>query len=922
MKLSNLTMFFMIAVMMFVSPAAMADPSGASSAKDVINEILNYGVRLDPSTNDVEYFQIWLSYIFGTFIFDTELGSSGTVSVLSSALGFVNLIALCFGFVMISYVFAGGALNSAHSGEVLGKNWSSVWMPIRTSVGLGFIMPAPAFGAGVLSFAQVAVIWLVIFGSNSGSVLWRNSVDKMVSYGVYGDIRTPSSGDNIPNLTKAMVCMDHRAKFVDYDNRKGKYTGATVTYLDKSSIIDDDTVVSHRVSGTYAAEKSVFKHYRYQTVTQPITFNLVKDKRATYTHRIADISPLTDLIGRNNVYPIKIEFDGCGGIEGLKTLSQSYVSHYKNSDIANDIGNRTQDKNNLIAYNKTLEEVYKHYHKVYLTEALKASWSMASEMGAILNGHPQKAANLARTDADNSANADVVKGVVKSTAANLVTAAQNYEQSYVKLKEMHIEKAKHLQSLDMAEFGRGGWAGAGVWFIKIGQLDRKINSSTYDAQFSFNNTANICDKGSGRTGIRRILESCEDYTQRYNATQELMDHVIKAAKGKSNLVIASKTLSKDKKEGFDLADQCSADSCELTNGTSESMLNSLAQTILNALTFNPMGDADPSSTSVNGGFFSATGLQNPFNTLQTIGTNLNNIAVGAFFIWGAANAANEALDGALSSVFTEAVGSRGITKFAGAILSMLGYALLPMLLSTLTAGFVLAYMIPFLPILAWINMMVGYLITVIEAVTAAPLAVVQLLTPEGQGILGSRLERAMQLLIVIMIKPTLMIIGLLSAIVVSSIAFSIFNEFFWQSSLLNLGDVGFIDVIALIIIYSSSALALTKLVVSIMYNLPDHILEWFAGGAARKFGEEATGEALKASTGAIGNAFSGAGSGVKTKIHQNKADKRADRQEAATRDREQGDQSRFARQMEAMGHSGALNKSELGALAASRGYPG
>ncbi|WP_274060387.1 DotA/TraY family protein, partial [Vibrio parahaemolyticus] len=167
--------------------------------------------------------------------------------------------------------------------------------------------------------------------------------------------------------------------------------------------------------------------------------------------------------------------------------------------------------------------------------------------------------------------------------------------------------------------------------------------------------------------------------------------------------------------------------------------------------------------------------------------------------------------------------------------------------SYLACGFVLAYMIPFLPVIAWTNMMIGYLVTVIEASTAAPLAVVQMLLPEGQGILGQRLERAMQLLIVVILKPSLMIIGLIGAITIASLGFTIFNTFFWSAARMYLHGSP-LDLFALIALYTATALTITQTIVSIMYTLPNHILEWFAGGAGnRGFGEDKVGEALKGS---------------------------------------------------------------------------
>lgn len=915
MKFNKIPIFLMLAFLVMLSPAAFAD-AGGNSAKDALNEILNYGVHLDPSTDKVEYFQIWLSYIFGTFIYDVQTGGTGTVSVLSSALGFVNLIALMFGFVMISYVFAGGALNSAHSGEVLGKNWSSVWMPIRTSLGLGFIMPAPAFGAGVLSFAQVAIIWLIIFGSNAGSFVWRNTVSDMVTYGVYGDIRTPSSGNSIPNLTKIMVCLDHKAKYADFDNKGGKYIGATVHYRTPTKFETlKESVKSGYQGGGSSATKTEVTRYKYTEISEPIEFVLQKERASTYSHKIASLAPLIDAITPNERFPTKIVFDGCGSIENIPSLASGLLTQTKNAAFESTLGTQNIGETKVVEYGDSLKKVYKRYHNDYLVPAISATWSTASQVGSILNGDPLKASNLVKTESDASAQAEVVKGVVKNVSEGYIRITNNYEKFYADLKKLHIQETDALRENDMSEFGRGGWAGAGIWFIKIGQLDRTVASASYDATISFNGAKTICDKATASSSSKFFLSRCEKANQKYNASVELLDHSLKAAQGESNLVKVNGRLDSAGSATTDFTSMCtSVDDCDISNGSVDKVMSSVAQSILNILTITPMGDASPESTSVNGGFFSATGLQNPFNTLQTIGTNLNNLAMASFAGWGAVKFFASALDGAVDNPITSSFGAKGFSQGALAIVSVMGYALIPMLVSTLSAGFVMAYMIPFLPILAWINMMIGYLITVIEAVTAAPLAVIQLLTPEGQGILGSRLERAMQLLIVVMIKPTLMIIGLLSAIVISSIAFSIFNEFFWQSSILNLGFVGIVDAIALVIIYSTSALALTKLVVSIMYTLPNHILEWFAGGAARAFGEESSSQALEHGGKAISGAFQSAGSGIKHKIAANRQEKIADRQEAMAREREAGDQSRYARQMQAMGHGNILNDNERNSL--------
>ena len=92
-------------------------------------------------------------------------------TLLTKGLGFTNIIALLLGVVIVWYVVVGGAINTAKEGRVFGKDWDTLWMPLRNALSFGLITPA-TIGAGVLSLAQVMIIWLLIFGSNAATALW------------------------------------------------------------------------------------------------------------------------------------------------------------------------------------------------------------------------------------------------------------------------------------------------------------------------------------------------------------------------------------------------------------------------------------------------------------------------------------------------------------------------------------------------------------------------------------------------------------------------------------------------------------------------------------------------------------------------------------------------------------------------------
>src|SRR5690606_9042198 len=131
---------------------------------------------------------------------------------------------------------------------------------------------------------------------------------------------------------------------------------------------------------------------------------------------------------------------------------------------------------------------------------------------------------------------------------------------------------------------------------------------------------------------------------------------------------------------------------------------------------------------------------------------------------------------------------------------------------------------PFLPIVTWIMMVTGYLLTVVEAVIAAPLAIILMVTPEGEGIAGQRMERAIKLLFVAILKPSLMIIGLIASVHIAGVAFAIMNEFFFIAANGNLGSGSLpFNFVAIIIIYVSTAFKLSQYLVSIMYKLPEQI---------------------------------------------------------------------------------------------------
>lgn len=105
-------------------------------------------------------------HLFGRAISDDPSGEAGP---LTSVIKIFNSIMLLLGGIFMAYTIVAGTMTTAHDGTMLGKKWSSLWIPIRTSLGAVAILPI--IGGG-WCIAQVVVIRLAMFGVAIANALW------------------------------------------------------------------------------------------------------------------------------------------------------------------------------------------------------------------------------------------------------------------------------------------------------------------------------------------------------------------------------------------------------------------------------------------------------------------------------------------------------------------------------------------------------------------------------------------------------------------------------------------------------------------------------------------------------------------------------------------------------------------------------
>lgn len=97
-----------------------------------------------------------------------EISGAGGAGPLGAAIGVFNSAVMVVAGILVMYTLIAGTLSTAHDGEMLGKKWSSLWLPIRTTLGAAAILPT----MGGFSIIQAIVIWLALQGVGIANAVW------------------------------------------------------------------------------------------------------------------------------------------------------------------------------------------------------------------------------------------------------------------------------------------------------------------------------------------------------------------------------------------------------------------------------------------------------------------------------------------------------------------------------------------------------------------------------------------------------------------------------------------------------------------------------------------------------------------------------------------------------------------------------
>lgn len=145
-----------------------------------------------------------LSQIFGGLMPD------GGTDAFHGAIATFNGAVLIVGGILATYTLLAGTLGTAHDGEMLGKKFSSVWIPIRYALGTALVLPVLSGGYCMM---QQLVMWCILQGVGLANSVW-------ISYLTSSDLTipvamTPAHKKEIlnfaNNIALAQICVQANA---------------------------------------------------------------------------------------------------------------------------------------------------------------------------------------------------------------------------------------------------------------------------------------------------------------------------------------------------------------------------------------------------------------------------------------------------------------------------------------------------------------------------------------------------------------------------------------------------------------------------------------------------------------------------------------------------------------------------------------
>lgn len=663
----------------------------------------------------------YLTTIFGSMngIISNPSGGasagSNAITLFGTMFKTFNTVILSVGALIVIYVTVVGVVKTAHEGEMMGKGWNSIWVPLRMVLGIAALVPT---GSGY-SAIQIVMMWVIVQGIGAADTVWNTVLGYVNLVGSpYGQVTIPSVGvtNAFNDLFKGLVCAA-TASQSNADPSKtsggGYYCNIKPGGVCSSSLPSfSPTAANNRYSlgpygscGTlsYCNENDVCKSQG------SLQCAACKGQKAA----LASVIPV------------------------LTTIAQKFAEiDYNYRDFYYTSGTATENKSNW-------SFVY-DYCNGHTPPISKSQCCVPSTYATLLH-LPQTCSAPSSGNFPNPNNNKDPQGPSDATVKTLYwtygiqplvggnvdfikTSVNYYTNALTSVVTTYIQSQGQNNSFSgqLEDAAKLGWIFAGSYYYAIANMN---NSNLKDAIPSLS----VAVVPPGQSEMSR-------YRNNFGAAG-----VLETAAQGSNTAFASTPQYSE------------------IGGSMDSTMTSIVQAFTNSTTSGASG-------------------VNPLSALQITGAAL---LMTVTVLFPALLAITFSIG--IAGYFDGFVLGTGADNPVGPTAALVYFLFVPMFFGLmailLVLGGTLAVYVPLIPYIIFTFGAIGWLIMVIEAMVAGPLVALGILAPHGEHELLGKSAPALMHLFDVFLRPSLMIFGLIAAMLLATVVVTMINYAFWTTVL-------------------------------------------------------------------------------------------------------------------------------------------
>lgn len=901
-----------------------------------------------------------LSVVFLTDIFGTVDGVlyGGGSQIMGAMFSVFNSAVLALGGMVVMYSMMVGTINTAGDGQVMGKNWSSIWIPIRTTLGISLLF---TYSSGY-SVLQVFVMWIVVQGVGAGDLIWDAALGYLQRGGVIvqptNSAGASSGSANYDIINGASNFMAGTTCMLALQNQlqtlRSAYTTGTSTVCTNVTTTAPQSYMSLLCNNSVPDFLSSVEIMTLQTAAQDALNTCYTNNptnASTYCTTTTVKAPMPN-------FPAASAYASLNGICGTVSwnlMSPSQVSS-ASSDLSLSASEEAQLSNSrglavaqmysdlsLVAQSIVTNDYTLLGTDSAMCGAASATcyyyqqgiYSIASPLGvAATTSGVYNPACSNQANQSNSCNSWVAPA---SSSATITTWAPvlngtEFQGATSDYNSIMLPALNALYNTSTIAANTGfitnaetqGWIMAGSYFYNLAALNANDSNSSqtdtnsglgsgqgstplvYQALTNNGSTNGFCNSGPNSSTYSPAPlciwydngnASNSNTIMQYN---QQIEAIIagNASMGQGGPLTTPQFASSGfppQTNGITLGLQLNAtaygymdnasnvvipgqpglappsfsmqwsipanhptqtiptpchpsgfmsipkDVCQATIGVVIDILDLFIQAVvtlyqvvvIDAIIGIPL--AAFAQTFNSAAAYMGQTTTSPIISLAQMGNLFINECL---YVW-----TTIAFTTALATVVPEVFGPVLIT------LLVLGPFILAMLGVLWTMGIATAYYIPLLPYIIFTFAAFGWMIGVIEAMVAAPIVALGVTLPEGKHDVFGNGQDAIMLLFNAFLRPSMMIIGYIAAIIVSTVGIWFLNTGFGyveSGFLANTGETLFTPIFSNFFLFTTYVTMCIEIVdqsFQLIYKLPDRVLRWIGGGMQDSFGSESAGQA-------------------------------------------------------------------------------